>query len=377
MNEIWIDFSPRGYGSAGGVLQLNTVSKELLEDLEMTIRRINMQKEDEMGESDGDSSGTVTPRALEQQHYSLSTSSSRLPTASLVGDYFSLSQEHHHRQGLYQTLTVYQRQDSFPKSNLFTLLPLMRGRFVDRPTCGDPSKQNPSPTTNMAESIRVTVETPPQFQDQEPCLETIPTSADTATLAPQNQQGPYETMPPPPCPAALSFTNSTRGSSNVRGKRFSSLSSMLSTEPTAPGSSAASQTPGENITRYLGISVPVDPDPIGDYEAKVFPYPAIPPTPILHAIGICTAQPPDTQIQDHDHPQPAQAPGAGYPQRTDLVSIRQARLLGSLQYWVWRAGEEWEQEMERVRVEMVRFEADRREWIERMRLRRTGTGAKM
>lgn len=356
------------------MLQLNTVSKELLEDLEMTIRRINMQKEDE---SDGDSSGTVTPRALEKQQYSLSTSSSRLPTASLVGDYFSLSQEHHHRQGLYQTLTVYQRQDSFPKSNLFTLaplLPLIRSRFVDRPAQGDHPRQNSSPTTNMAESIRVTVEIPPKFRDQEPCLETIPTSADTATLAPQNQQGPYEAMPPPPRPAAISSTSSTRGSYNVRGKHFSSLSSMLSTEPTAPGSSAASQTPGKNITRYLGISVPVDPDAIGDYEAKVFPYPAIPPTPILHAIGICT---PDTQIQDHDHPQPAQAPGAEYPQRTDLESIRQARLLGSLQYWVWRAGEEWEQETERVRAEIVRFEAEKREWIEKMRLMRTGTGAKM
>lgn len=331
MDGIWTNFSPGKCDFAGGVLELDTVSKALLEDLEITIRRIDIQKEDKTCESDGDSRGAITPQALGlQQVSSLSTFSSSLPAG---GDYFSLSQEHHHRQGLYQTLTVYQPQDISPNDNVFTLKPLlpqMRSRSVGRPTPNDPSRQNPSPTTNVAGGVGVAAETSPQLRAiKRPNPEIRPTPAGTVTLAPRSQQSIREAMPPPPHPTAPNSADNTRQSHHVREKHFSSLSSMLSTEPTAPGPSAVSRGPVENI--------------IG-----------------LHTMQIPKPQTQD-QTQDHGHSWSAQVPDAEYPQQTDLSSIKQARLLGCPQYWAQRAREQWEQDMEIMGVERAKFEAERRE----------------
>lgn len=324
----------------------------------MTIRRIDIQKEDKTCESDGDSWGAITPQALGlQQLSSLSTFSSSLPAG---GDYFSLSQEHHHRQGLYQTLTVYQPQDISPNDNVFTLKPLlpqMRSRFVGRPTPNDPSRQSPSPTTNVAGGVGVAAETSPQLRViKRPYPEIRPTPAGTVTLAPRSQQSICEAMPPPPHPAAPNSVDNTRQSHYARGRHFSSLSSMLSTEPTAPG-------PVENITRYLDISVPTDSNPARDHKPHISP--SIPPTPILCPVGLHTMQilKPQTQdqTQDHGHSWSAQVPDAEYPQQTDLSSIKQARLLGCPQYWAQRAREQWEQDIEIMRVERAKFEAERRE----------------
>ncbi|KAL0638108.1 hypothetical protein Q9L58_002889 [Maublancomyces gigas] len=347
------------------------VNKALLEDLEMATRRIDIQKEDKTCEIGGGSKGIITPRALGLQQLSSLSISSSLPAG---GDYFSLSQEHHHRQGLYQTLAVYQPQDISLNDNVFTLKPLlpqMQSRFVRRPAPSDPSKQTPSPTTSVVRDVGVAAETSPQvIKRLYPVIRPVP--ADTVTLAPRNQQSICETMPPPPRPAAPNSANNTRQSHHVRGRHFSSLSNMLSTEPTAPGLSAVSQKPVEDITRYLGISVATDSNPARDHKP---PYPSILPIPILCPIGIHTVQIPNTQTQDqpqdqtqdHNHPQ---TPDAKHPQQIDLSSIKQARLLGCPQYWVQRAGKQWKQDMEIPGAERARFEAERLEWMERVRSRR-------
>lgn len=335
----------------------------------MTIRRINMQKEGEADQSDGESSGSVTPRTLGQQQPGVETSSSTSqPGAPRDGDYFSLSQEDHH-QGPHQTLAVYQRQDDPPNNDEFTLIPRlsqMLSLHADRPV-----REGSSPTTNLVEDVQATAERPPQSQNtratQRPCLAIRPVPAATAAPDLPQQNPAREAMPPPPRPN----TSYPRQSGHARERHFSSLSSMLSTEPTAPAASAAPQTLGEHATSYLGVSMPTDPNSIEVYESQAPCYPPVPPTPILGLIsGRRTAWASYGQMQDHDHPQPARAPAADYPQATDLWSIRRARLLGNPQYWVWRAGRQREQEMEWVRMEIARREVDRRERLERLMARR-------
>lgn len=310
-----------------------------------------MQKEDETGKSDEDSTGTITPRALGQQQLPrLSTSASSLSTPSPDGDYFSLSQEDHHR-GPYQALAVYQRQESSSRNPVLALipeLPQMRSRFAERPARGDPLIRNCFP---IASNPRVTAQIILQPQNTQAIQGLRLGIVNTAAPAHRNKQD--SRVLPPPHPPFLGPTNRTRQPHYVPGTQFSSLSNMLSAEPTAPDPSASSQT------GYPGIPTLANPNSTKTHQKQISPHSFISPTHTLHPVGLFTTQASNTQIYCHNHPQPAQAPGAELREKINLWSLKRARLLGKPQYWVWRMRQQWEADMDRLAAASVRCEEDR------------------
>lgn len=300
-----------------------------------------------------------SPRAVGQQQLPRvsNSSSSNPPTDPGDGDYFSISQEEHHR-GPYQALAVYQQQDNISRNPVFTLkpkLPQIQNRFSDRSARGNPSIQNHSPMINVTRGLRATAEIIPQSQNSQAIqrlhagIKFVP--ANTRTPAHRGQRA---SAMLPPCPNLPGPADHTR-QSHIRRVQFSSLNSMLSTEPTAASPSASSQKPGERVTSYLGFSTLANPHLVKTHQKQISPHPFAP-TPIIRPVGLFKAQAFGTQKHGRDHPHSARAPGVQFWRATDLWFLKQARLLGKPQYWVWRVRKEWEINTQRLRVEEERRE---------------------
>lgn len=231
-------------------------------------------------------------------------------------------------------------------------LPQIRSRFADRPARGDLSIRNCSP---IASDPRVTAQIILQPQNTQAIqglrLGTV------NTVAPAHQNKLDSMMLPPPHLPWLGPANHTRQSHYVPGVQFSSLNSMLSTEPIAPGSSH---------TNHPSIPTPANPSPIRTHQKQISLHSFISPTHTLHPVGLFTAHASNTQIHCHNHPQPARAPGAELRETINLWSLKQEKLLGKPQYWVWRVSQQWEADIERLAATSVRCEEER---LKRMRSR--------
>lgn len=285
----------------------------------------------------------------------VSNSSPNPPKAPRDGDYFSIPQKEHHRSP-YQALAVYQQQDNSSRDPVFTLkhrLPQIESRLSDRPAQGNPSIPNRSQIINVTRGLRATAEVIPLSQNTQAIQRLYPgirfAPANTSTPAHRGQRA---SAMLPSCPNLPGPADHTR-QSRIRRVQFSSLNSMLSTEPTAASPYASSQKSGEHFTSYLGLSMLVNPNLAETHQKQTPPHPFVS-TPILRPVGLFKAQASSTQKHGRDHPHPARAPGVQSWRGTDLWYLRQARLLGKPQYWVWRVRREWEINTQRLRVEEER-----------------------
>lgn len=290
--------------------------------------------------------GTAPESSLpvgQQQLPRVSNSSPNRPKAPRDGDYFSIPQKEHHR-GPYQALAVYQQQDNSSRDPVFTRKHRLESRFSDRPAQGNPSIPNHSQIINVTRGLRATAEV-------------IPLSQNTQAI---QRLHPGIRFAPTNTPTPADYTRQSR----IRRVQFSSLNSMLSTEPTAASPYTSSQKSGEHVTSYLGLSMFANPNLAETHQEQTPLHPFVP-TPILRPVGLFKAQASSTQKHGRDHPRPARAPGVQPWRGTDLWYLRQARLLGKPQYWVWRVRREWEINTQRLRVE-----EERRGRLERLRSRR-------
>lgn len=324
----------------------------------MTIRRVNVQMEDDQVKVIRTAPEPSLPMG-QLQLPRVSNSSSNPPKAPRDGDYFSIPQKEHHR-GPYQALAVYQQQDNSSRDLVFTpkpKLPQIESRFAERPARGNSSIPNRSQIIDVTRGLQATAEIIPQSQNTQAIQKLHPgvrfAPANTLTPAHRGQRASAMLPSYPNLPGPADHTRQ----SHIPRVQFSSLNSMLSTEPTAASPYASSQKSGEHVTSYLDPSMLTNPNLVETHQKQTPPRPFVP-TPILRPVGLFKAQAPSTQKHGRDHPHPARAPGIKFWWGTDLGYLKQSRLLGKPQYWVWRVRRESEINTQKLRVEEESREAE-------------------